>query len=169
MPTPFEGGKNAKELGIDTNRAFVVVDGENHPYLKSGEKVYYVREDFFQRGKPLFKKAGSQNMYQCAWSRLAYADEPKTLYNLEADDVVKDKLGFRMITHVMPGSPLYALSHFWTEVSTEGTVNKAKAKHWVWLTPSQLEEFGFTIVSSQPVEEITIEEAEKRLNLKIKR
>lgn len=77
MPTPFEAGKNARELGIDTSRKFVIVstdEGDRNRGLKVGDIVTLRGDD--GSCAPFFLDKNGES--RCLlWSQLAYADEPE--------------------------------------------------------------------------------------------
>ena len=72
MPIPFEAGKNAKELGIDTSRTFVVLNENGSPF-EFGEIVAIAIDDDTEIPRFESTKTGAKG--DCFWSRLAYADE----------------------------------------------------------------------------------------------
>jgi len=77
----FEGGKNAKELGIDTSRKFIVMDS-NGWFIK-GEILTFEHDDV--NPYPLFTNGISE--WCVPWSRLAYYDEPTAeLHNKPQDE-----------------------------------------------------------------------------------
>lgn len=72
MPTPFEAGKNATTLGIDTTRLFVVVN-PRISYCNTGDILKLVDDDWSIC--PYFKNLTSgKDHVVCLWERLAYAD-----------------------------------------------------------------------------------------------
>jgi len=85
--TPFEAGKNAKELGIDLSRKFIVVknfSGKN--YFQNGDILNFDSKSVEDHSLAYFKcedkdvesRTTNRLMY---WSELAYYDEPKPLTN----------------------------------------------------------------------------------------
>ena len=77
MPTLFEAGKTAKELGIDTSKTFVVVMSD-HFLFDEGELVRLANDN--DTTNPLFKSQKTGSSYYCSWEALAYADEPELLH-----------------------------------------------------------------------------------------
>lgn len=72
MPTPFEAGKNATELGIDTTRLFVVVN-PRISYCNTGDILKLVDDD--GSDCPYFKDLTSGRYPIISlWEGLAYAD-----------------------------------------------------------------------------------------------
>ena len=73
MKTPFEAGKTAKELGIDTSRKFVVVEEDYKIPLKKGDVLMLEEDD----GSlcPRFRAMDDTDYWYFDWSRLAYADD----------------------------------------------------------------------------------------------
>lgn len=79
--TPFEAGKTAKELGIDTSRKFVVVERSS---FMEGTTVELSKDD--DSCSPLFEDIHGNKRFM-AWNRLAYADEPEPYKPMVGDRV----------------------------------------------------------------------------------
>ena len=90
MKTTFEPGKNATELGIDTSRKFVVVEGSG---IFNKKEITTLREDD-NSTCPWFRKEDKNSWHQILWSQLAYADEPEVFkfYISNGDKEVKLKI-----------------------------------------------------------------------------
>lgn len=67
----FESNKNAKELGIDTTRKFVVVSS-GHNIFREGDIVELVEDD--DSSFPCFERIGKGEKISCCWYRLAYVN-----------------------------------------------------------------------------------------------
>mgnify|MGYP003554998805 CR=1 FL=1 len=75
-PKPFEAGKNAKELGIDVTRSFIIVDAFDwmiNDGFPNGT-IVKLRKDDGSKWPYFFKENGEQTCV--GWDQLAYADEP---------------------------------------------------------------------------------------------
>lgn len=75
MPTPFEAGKTAKELGIDTSRKFVVVSNGKGEIFRTGDIVKMSGSAPFaiEPGATFQNKQGDKEIM--FWRELAYADD----------------------------------------------------------------------------------------------
>ena len=83
----FEADKTAKELGIDTTRRFVVVEGDDH--FEKGDILKLFRDD--NSSSPWFNKDGSKDRDWCIhWSSLAYAEKEFSQQGLSIGDIVID-------------------------------------------------------------------------------
>lgn len=123
MKTPFEAGKTAQELGIDTSRKFVVVnDGwaQPHPYaghntFRNGDLLAFLYWFSIDEGTARFKRDSDGAEDCCLWSRLAYADdvaepvrveeayEPRVGDRVSLEgDVVEIEEGRRVIVKLQP-------------------------------------------------------------------
>ena len=91
MNQPFEAGKTAEELKIDTNRKFVVIKPiiKNDPqYFKEGNVITFSNfESDLSRPGATFKNFYGKRavMY---WEELAYVDEPEKTYVPRVGDIV---------------------------------------------------------------------------------
>ena len=77
-PKPFEAGKNAKELGIDVKRIFVVVKADpstEADRFTNGTIVKLSDNKDDNSSAPLFDNLWGRKRF-LRWSELAYADEP---------------------------------------------------------------------------------------------
>lgn len=80
---------------------------------------------------------------------------PKTLYNLEAGDVVKDKNGdTRKIIDVLPHSLLIS-QNFYNDYASG------------WYTPKELEDFGYTVQPTTPTTELTREQIAEKFGVPV--
>lgn len=75
MKTPFEAGKTAKELGIDTSRKFVVVSNGKGEIFRTGDIVKLSGSAPFavEPGATFQNKQGDEETM--FWRELAYADD----------------------------------------------------------------------------------------------
>ena len=112
MPTPFEAGNTAKELGIDTSRKFVVVK-DGHSLFQPGTVLTCLereRDDMMA----LFSD-GCNRVYSVCWHRLAYAfvhahEEPEPYEPRVGDrvalegEVVEVEEGGRLTVKLLPSA-----------------------------------------------------------------
>ena len=107
MPIPFEAGKNAKELGIDTSRTFVVLNENGSPF-EFGEIVAIAIDDDTEIPRFESTKTGAKG--DCFWSRLAYADETEPYQPRIGDrvslegEVMEVEEGGRLTVHLLPSA-----------------------------------------------------------------
>ena len=92
MNQPFEPNKNAKELGIDVTKKFVIVTDEflTDEYQQVGDIVTLDEDD--NSSFPFFinQRLGARVCY--LWKELAYADEgASTPETIEVGDIVEQK------------------------------------------------------------------------------
>lgn len=75
MPTPFEAGKTARELGIDTSRKFAVVSNGKGEIFRTGDIVKLSGSAPFavEPGATFQNKQGDEETM--FWRELAYADD----------------------------------------------------------------------------------------------
>jgi len=78
MLTPFEAGKTAKELGIDTTREFVVVSENTKSRFSIGDVLTFDRQDGYEEHHPrayLFRHKDSNLRQLISLEHLAYAPQ----------------------------------------------------------------------------------------------
>jgi len=89
----FKSLKNAKELGIDTSRQFVVIDAYGDDDVSNGDIVELFKDD--GTASPFFKNitTGSDEEFSLYWRRLEYKKDEKQigikLTEKNADDLLK--------------------------------------------------------------------------------
>lgn len=167
----FEQNKNAKELGIDTTRKFVVLDANatHSSRVKDGDIVSLDRDD--GSACPYFKNETTGEKHVCmSWGGLAYLE--KTLENLEPGDVVVDKDGDkRMVIDTSKNGKVYLLSAYWSEHHTPDQINSSQKCFSRAHTAHDLEQNAYTLFTEPTppeVQEMTVGEIEKALGKKIK-
>lgn len=155
MPKPFEAGKTAKELGIDTSRKFVVVKG-GHSLFQPGTVLTCLereRDDMMA----LFSD-GCDRVYSVCWHRLAYAfvhahEEPEPYVPKVGDRVVLEAI----VTESFHEHPLFADQVVTIQFQEEATYHVEKDVFYS-ANPKPL---------SRETRKLTKEEAERLLSEKL--
>lgn len=133
MNKPFESGKNAKELGIDTSRKFVVVRGGS--LFNVGEIVELSGDE----DSVVPKFSNGRKARFCCWGRLAYADErPRTLRDMKVGDIiVKEKVVYPYSGEIINNARRKVLAVL-GEVCLVSTINYFNSTEGRWDTIDEL-------------------------------
>lgn len=75
---PFEKGKNAKELGVDVSRTFIVLNDVGNVNFKVGDLIKFNYDD--GTISPYFKRISNNKIASCYWHQLAYAPNDNQPY-----------------------------------------------------------------------------------------
>jgi len=138
---------NAKELGIDTSRKFVVVNSND--FLKKGEIVTLKRDD--DSFCPFFWNKDKSYYYSIPWDKLAYAD--KTWETLEEGDVLINSNNKEVEVLGICGRVIFKSSIDNKNIALSGR------------TVKELQELGWKIKGTDKTK-LTKSEIEEKLNIK---
>lgn len=127
MQQPFESGKNAKKLGIDLTRRFVVVkeiasNGECGFSMPAKiRSIVRLREDDKTRCPSFWVDGIEENYAYIFWECLAYADEPEQKPKFKVGDKVEIKN--KSLCGCLSGSCVYAKGSPWfvTKIYGDGS------------------------------------------------
>ena len=143
----FEPNKNAKQLGIDTTKKFVVVDGEG--IFPQGTILTLEEDD----GSSCPRFTDGKKIDYAPWFRLAYAE--KNWDTLEAGDIIVNKYTGSKSKILAVLGDVFLMS-CWDDF--EYAVG--------WRTKTEAQKDGYTIENTTPTEDEEVENAIKLLEKK---
>lgn len=154
MPTPFEAGKNARELGIDTSKKFVIIStdkGDRNRGLKAGDIVTLRGDDGSCAPFFLDKNGETCCLY---WSQLAYADEPEV--KEEYVPMVGDRVSLEGEIVSVEDGPNTAIKFVCGSIDM------------LCLMPSKVMKRATLLSRPTPKREMTLKQIEEKLGFEIK-
>ena len=174
MLTPFEAGKTAKELGIDTTREFVVVSENTKSRFSIGDVLTFDRQDGYEEHHPrayLFRHKDSNLRQLISLEHLAYAPQsdvsPEKHALREAIDPLQVATGTTVSSPTEEYTPqvgdIVKLEGKVSEIDEDGSFSvEIAGRYGTWWQKDDYKKH-ITLISRKAKRKVTMEEIRKLL------
>lgn len=167
----FDRCNNAKALGIDITKKFILVDATGCINFKPGDIFELAHDD--DSYCPNFRCIKTGVTDYLYWYRFAYAPEPNRSIKdvLIGDVIVSRGAYYRKVLDFSQNGIIVHVSASWPNNSTPQTITKCENIVHSSFTKTELENDGWSIVQPKQepeVQEMTVEEVSKLVGKTVK-